>query len=312
MPHGDPTQIANIAYKGFGLFHILDTPEKKALMNANIEKMADLFEALGISQSGAVLVGAASNDASVNQAKTFINHKGELIFQTDKKNTGQVAGNFNGGGTGNKPIALLPGFEGVSMANFPVIGGNVELRTTDDADEKKLGVSYNGIIDLAGDGNGPFVVMVITNTLSAGGGDAPNGESGASASIHDFDINQYSDDGSAPGMKNEFFIVLNLPGTGTGNASPGGNPSWPGNPINLDILLNGGTMPVTGRTFDPAYPNAKLVACNTEDLLADDGGHPAGRLLAGLMAQAGDSANSLRSVTALTQLTLNGISALPT
>jgi hypothetical protein len=257
------------------------------------------------------LGGGANLDLSVNMAKAYINSHSELILECDKKHTGQVSGNFNGGGSGNKPLFMLPGYEGRAMADFPVLDLLTELRTIDDTDEQKLGVSFNALIDLAGDGSAGIAVMVITNTLSAGGGDAPGGEVGASASIHTFDIGAYSDSGTTASMINEFFIVGNLPGTGTGNAAPGGNPSWTSNPINLDILLNGGTMPVTGNTFSPAYPSAKLVACMTGECISDDGGLPVGARLNALWAQLGGSGNAKRAVTAITSFLVDGESILP-
>jgi hypothetical protein len=243
-------------------------------------------------------------DMSVNMARTNYNWAGELTFVADKKNTSQVSGNFNGGGTGNKPIRGIPGYEGVAISNFPVIDLEAELRTADDSDEQKLGISFNAIVDLEGSGTGPFVIMVVTNTLNSR--IDKYGESGASASLTDFDISNYNDGGTLATMDNVFYIVGNLPGSGTGNASPGGNPSWTSNPVNLDVFINGGAMPITGLVNSDPYPNAVICDAFGDDCISTDGGHPVGIKLTGITVQTGGSGNSKRSVTAITQMAFDG------
>ena len=238
------------------------------------------------------------HDISVNQAKTFINHRGELILQCDKHHyPGELSGNFNGGGKGNKPIAAITGFDGLAIGSFPILANDAILRSIDDADEEKLGVSYNAMIDLSGTGAGPIVVMVITKTLNA----AVDiyAETGLSASVTSFDINAYSDGGTVPSMANEFYIVGNLP-------SYAGALLWFDNPINLSILLSGGTMPVTGEAFSGGFPNAKLVSCASGDCLSTDGGLPVGRIMTPIWVQSGGSSNAKQAVTAISTMTFDG------
>ena len=219
-------------------------------------------------------------DHSVNQAHARIMN-GELILHANKASNS--TGNFNGGGAGNKPIASIYGYEGKHVSKFPVISSEVELRTketVDDADQDKLGVSYNAIIDINNDGS-EMIVITVTNTL--GGAVDKYSESGASASMTDYDI--------STGV---FYVVGNLP-TYTGGLS------WFSNPITLDTLLNG-----DGGDQPTGYPDATFGTCMPNELVSTDGGHPAGVKMAAIQVQIGGSGNSLLSVTAITELSLDG------
>lgn len=213
-------------------------------------------------------------DHSVNQSKTKLGIDGELVFIADKKNTGQVAGNFNGGGSGNKPIVGIKAAQslvGKKLSEIDlVISQDVELRTEEtsgDGDEDRLGVSYNLLVDLEGNGNeADYRVIDITNTLN--GFTDKWGETGASASVDDFNI---KDD--------VFWIVLGLSGSDF---------SW----TSTQYTLSDVTTP---------HPNATVIS-----VVSWDGGHPAGEKMAALTAQTGGSGNSLRMATAITRLEING------
>ena len=252
-------------------------------------------------------------DHSVNEAWVKPSVGGGIEFIANKLNTGQVAGNFNGGGIGNKPIAGIPGFEGLHISELPVIDSEVHICTDSDADEERYGVYYNVLLDLGGTGVGPYAVMSIAQTL--GGRIDKYGETGAPASVTDFDINDFQVLDPSPGgvdyqnkfNPNYFFIVGNLFTYQAGTNRI--NDSWTSNPIKLDILLNGGTMDNTNAVFVGGFPNCKIhsMICPPE---ISDGGHPAGIKLAGLMAGIGDSATVKRSVTYMSELYLNGVKYL--
>lgn len=265
-------------------------------------------------------------DYSVNQAKISRNHEGWLILGTDKKNTGQVAGNFQGAGVGNKPIAGLAGFDGLPISQLPHILAQVQLLsrpTATDADERQDGLAFNVLIDLQGNGNtADFKVISICNTLN--GCTDEYGQFGQAASITDFDINAfevlttartsggapaaYAGGEKAPFLKNHFYVINGISSYVTGTnyrTSTVVDNVWTGIPMNLDMLLNGGTMPMTGAQFSVGYPNCKIVSA-----LSFDNGHPARAKLPGILAQIGDSSLALHSVTAVTSLTLNGVNYL--
>lgn len=223
----------------------------------------------GLEEQAQILV-----DHSVNHAFVKMQNK-ELIFQANKATN--TAGNFNGGGTGNKPICSIFGYEDLPLAQLPVIKCETEIRTKatgTDADETQLGVSFNILVDLLGDGS---IVKVITATNTLGGAFDKYGNTGAKASKTDFDINN-----------DTFHVVGNLPNY-TG-ALP-----WTSNAISINTLLNGdGDVEYTG-----SYPDAKIVS-----VVSSDGGHPSGVKLAGLSAQVGDSGTALKAVTAMSELTI--------
>jgi len=277
-------------------------------LTAEFEDVRDSLDAAFALVQRDILYGASLfSDLSVNHARAFINHDMELVLIADKATN--VAGNFNGGGTGNKPICGLAGYEGKAIADFPVIDLEAEIRTLDsDPDQMELGISFNALVDLSGTGVGPNVVMVVTRTLGTGWASPDKyGKTGAAASITEFDIGAYSDSGTTGTLVNSFYIVGQLPsysGSLTTN-------QWNLNPINLDILLNGGTMPVTGEPFTGGYPNAKLVTCDGNQCISTDGGLPAAVKMSSIFAQCGGSGNALRSVTAITQLSLDNVQILP-
>lgn len=237
-------------------------------------------------------------DYSVNNATIFKDHEDSLILEANKFTNEQ--GNFNGGGAGSKAIAGLRGWDGLPISSLPVIEADVEIRTDNgDADEVELGLSFNVLIDLQGNGDpADIVVGVISNTLN--GVVDVYGKTSAAASVTTFDINSF-DEGAGNNisdMSNIFYIVGNLP-------SHTGSANWFANPINLDILINGGTMPVTGETFSGGFPNAKTISA-----VSQDGGHPAGTKLTSIIAQIGDSSTDKRAVTAIKQLNVGGINYL--
>jgi hypothetical protein len=228
-------------------------------------------------------------DHSVNLAKTFIDHEGSLVLESSYANP-SLAGNFNGGGTGSKPIASIGGFDGLPLSGFPVIDSEVELRTDEtvtDPEEDALGVSYNCLVDLAasGVGFGPFIVCSITATLN--GVVDKYAETGASASITDFNIN------TVTVADKLLYVVGNLP-------NYTGALAWAANPIDLATIISGGV------DYTGSYPDAVLVS-----MISQDGGHPAGTKLAAIQAQLGDSGNDYRVVTAITELSLDGVQLLP-
>ena len=82
--------------------------------------------------------------------------------------------------------------------------------------------------------------------------------------------------------------------------------------MNLEIFQNGGTMPVTGETFDgPGYPNARLISCDASQCINTDGGLPQGVRMAAMFAQIADSGNLSRAVTAVTELEIGSEIWLP-
>lgn len=255
-------------------------------------------------------------DFSVNQSKTYINPDNYLILQAEKKNTGQVAGNFFGGGTGNKPICGIKGYENIPISLLPIILADIELwsrPTGTDADETQHGLAFNVLIDLLGTGvSANYKVISITNTLNSYVD--IYSRTGISASVTSFNINDfqvisgYSSGEKTPFFRNYFYIVGGLTNY-VANTNFRTNAiidnTWPGIPMNLDILLNGGTMPLTGAQFTGGYPNCKIIG-----VTAFDGGHPANLKLTGLMAQIGDSSLALRTVTAVKSLTVGGSNVL--
>lgn len=267
-------------------------------------------------------------DVSVNMGKTYFNYKSQLVLETPKRNTGQVAGNFFGGGTGNKPMFGIVGWEGKHITELPKLMADVEIwtrATVTDADERQDGLSFNVLIDLNGNNNpADFKVMSITAALNAV--TDTYGKFGLSASITDFDIGAfeqlavarqngnppaaYSSGEKAPFLKNHFYIVGGLStyviGTNVRNHSTIDN-TWPGIPMSLDVLLNGGTMPMTGAQFTSGYPNCKLVG----GVVSFDGGHPAQIKLPSILGQIGDSSLALRSITCVKTLTIDGVNLFP-
>lgn len=233
-------------------------------------------------------------DFCVNRARVYVNASGHLVLESSV--AANSAGNFNGGGTGNKPIVGVDRSSGIPIAQLPRLLAEVALRTTD-----KLGLSYNVFVDLAGDGNGPFVVVDLTSTLNSVVD--KYGETGAAASLTDFDITNFALLGDTTGnafvsggqsLNNAFYVVNNLP-------TYGGALAWFSNPVNLDILLNGGVMPLTGEIFVGGFPNAKLVATG---YVSDDGGMPKGTPVTPITLQIGGSSNNLRVVTEITSFQL--------
>lgn len=299
-------------YAGGVSYDPLMTEEDNPLQGDDVQEALDyIADRLSLANVGAHQIF----DLSVNRSRVYVNHLEELVLLAEKCTTND-SGNFNGGGTGNKPIAGLVGFEGLSLSDFPTLDLEVSLRTEDtgtDADETQNGVSFNALLDLSGTGAGPIAVVVITNTLNAVVD--KYGKTSSAASITDFDINAYSDSGTVPTMENVFYIVgsptlqAGLPSYNLGSSS--GGDAWHKNPLNLDAILYGTTMPVTGATFSTGYPNAKLVSAMPSQLISTDGGHPAGTLLSALTAQTGGSGNTLRSVTAITELAIDGEVWLP-
>lgn len=253
-------------------------------------------------------------DYSVNSAKVYFDHDGSLIFHADKRNTSQPSGNFNGGGSGNKPMCGIVGFDGLHISKLAKILAETEIRTANDADENQQGLSFNVLIDLLGLGNiADLKILNITNTLNLV--TDKYGNQGAKASVTEFDINafevlpNYTTGEKAPYLKNHFYIVGGLStyvnGTNFRTASTIDN-SWPGIPMSLDVLLNGGTMPLTGAQFTSGYPNCKMIG-----IISNDGGHPAGVKLPSLIAQIGGSGQALKAITAVTELSIGGINLLP-
>ncbi len=244
--------------------------------------------------------GGINNDYSVNKAKTFINYLKELVLQVDLGTS--PAGNYYGGGVGSKPIAGIPGWEGILVSDIPQIRADTTLRTLTTANTLGLGLSFNAFLDLAGDGSGPIVNMVITNTLvdETGAGVVDNkGFSGQEASVYDFDILDFIPGNFTPSTRtrSRFYISNDLPGA-VGTVAGG----WTQNPMTLDILLTGGAYP-RGGTQTIAYPNARLIACvGAGSCVNTDGGLPKGTLLPAIIAQTGNSANALRSVTHVSML----------
>lgn len=236
-------------------------------------------------------------DFSVNAARMYKNQAGHLVLESSVQ-TNSV-GNYNGGGTGNKPIAgLKPRFtdlENLPVADLPRLWAEVAIHTPD-----MCGLSYNAFLDLEGGGDpGDVVVVVVTSTL--GGVTDKYGRSGSAASITDFDIGAFAVRSGTTGntrvvagqsLNNGFYVVGNLP-------SYGGALPWTSNPVSLDVLLSGGTMPLTGETFVGGFPNAEFVGAGYVSL---DGGMPKGTPVTPLTAQIGDSANNRRVVTEITSL----------
>lgn len=259
------------------------TEDKPLYLSRTLKKEArkaiEKSDSLSLDESASRFV-----DHSVNHAFARVDN-GELMFQCDKASN--VAGNFNGGGAGNKPILGILGYDGLPVSKFPVIASEAILRTKDtgdDADEDQLGISYNAIIDLHIAGS-ELVVAVMTKTL--GGAVDKYSNTGAAASLTEFDI-----------ATDEFYIVGNLP-------SYTGGLSWFSNPITLDTLLNG-----DGGDHPTGYPNAHLGTCTADELISTDGGHPAGTKMAAIQAQIGGSGNALKSITAITELTFDGVDML--
>jgi hypothetical protein len=227
------------------------------------------------------------SDHSVNNSRTKLGANRELVLRTDEVGKSAPAGDFVGGGTGNKPIAGILCFQkyaGVPLGQVKLkIDSDVEIRTdeaTNPTTEDDLGISYNLMIDLHGDGGSELAIVTITRTLGAVGGPDKYGvPPGAGASVTDFDI-------KAPA--NQMYVVLNLP-------SYTGPLSWPSNPITLENILVGGP------DYSHGYPNAKLFSGQSTD-----GGHPRYEHMAALTAQIGGSGNDKRSNTAITRLVVNG------
>lgn len=255
-------------------------------------------------------------DLSVNQSKTYINADNYLILQAEKKNTGQVAGNFQGGGTGNKPICGIKGYENLPISLLPIILADIELwsrPTGTDADETQHGLSFNVLIDLLGTGVAAnYKVISISNTLNSYVD--IYSRSGISASVTTFNINDfqvipgYVSGEKTPFFRNYFYIVGGLSNyiTNTNFRTDSIiDNTWTGIPMNLSVLINGGAMPLTGAQFTVGYPNCKIIG-----VTAFDGGHPANLKLSGLMAQIGDSSLALRTVTAVKKLTVGGANVL--
>ncbi|TAL40470.1 MAG: hypothetical protein EPN91_13145 [Salinibacterium sp.] len=259
---------------------------------------------------------ALFKDYSVNGAKAWMNQLGRLILESNIRTN--TAGNFNGGGTGNKPIAglNLPELDGLPIAELPRLQASVALNTSAVAPKGQRGLSYNVFVDLEGNGNpADVVIMDITATLNAA---LDNGLSGVAASVTDFDIAAFAS-GLPPGtgrsyntgpagvdaMDNAFYIIyaaVPAPPVSTFyTGGPGYPVAWPNNPINLDMILNGGVMPTTGQVF-AAKPNARLVGAGAlSNYIATDGGMPAGIPVTPVTLQIGDSSLSLRCVSELTR-----------
>lgn len=203
-------------------------------------------------------------DISVNRAKVNLDEDSNAVLQTDP--ISNPSGTFNGGGTGNKPILGIPGFEDRALKNFPFINtGNVELR------EGSLGLSFNALIDLNGDGSN-VVVMVITETLKEG--------QDGSYSVDTFDI-----------MDDVFYIVGNPP-------NYTGSEGWFANEVTYDNLVNG-----DGSDYDGGFPDAQLIP---EAQIHSDGGLPAGIKMPAVWAQIGGSSNESRTVTDVDSIKMDG------
>jgi len=240
-------------------------------------------------------------DFSVNSARAYVNMHGHILLESSIQTNS--AGNFNGGGTGNKPIGGVDLLGGLPFNQLPRLLAEVKINTTDE-----LGLSYNIFVDLLGNGDPADVAVIdVTNTLNSVVD--KYAKSGAEASVTDFDVNQFTI--NAPGssiadMDNVFYIV----GMGGGPTSAfyTGGTVWFENPINLAIFESGGTMPVTGESFSGGFPNAKLVACAAPDLsgaaicIPTDGGMPHGTPVTPITLQIGGSSNNARVVTEITEL----------
>lgn len=260
-------------------------------------------------------------DFSVNSARTYLNQHGHLLLESSVGPltasgvpSPNQAGNYNGGGRGNKAIAGVDRAGGVAVSLLPRLQAEVVHNATDE-----LGLSYNIFVDLQGNGD-PADVVVLDPTSTLNGVTDKYGKSGAAASITDFDItdfallpnttgNAYVSGGQS--LNNAFYVIGNLP-------SYGGALAWFDNPVNLDILLNGGTMPLTGEVFVGGFPNAVLVSCAAPDLsgaaicVQTDGGMPKGTPVTAITLQIGGSGNNLRVVTEITDLTVGTEVLLPT
>ena len=246
-------------------------------------------------------------DHSVNAARVYIDQDFSLVMESSIR-TNQ-AGNFNGGGTGSKPMASLLGYSNISVSDLPAILAEIEHRAI-----TERGLSFNILLDLQGQGNpADYKIMSVTNTLN--GVVDKYSKTGSAASVTDFDINSFSvipgyvSGEKAKFLKNHFYIIGGLPdsyviGTNFRTGSIVDN-SWPGIPMSLDVLLNGGTMPLTGAQFSIGYPNCKVIST-----VSLDGGHPRGSKLGSIIAQFGDSSNNVRAVTAVTSLKLDGVELL--
>lgn len=247
-------------------------------------------------------------DYSVNGARTYQNQDKHLILESNIRTN--TAGNFVGGGVGNKPIAglNLPELDGLPIAQLPRLRATVRLNTSSVAPKGIRGLSYNVFVDLQGNGNPADVgVMSVTSTLN-GVVDAL-GKTGAEASMNDFDIGAFATradllgnawTGGGQSMDNAFYVVNGVPGgpVGTGGL-------WTGIPMSLDVLLNGGIMPLTGAVFATPFPNAKLVGVGAlANYVSTDGGMPAGTPVVPVTLQIGDSSLNLRGVTEVTSFTV--------
>lgn len=241
------------------------------------------------------LRGPRFSDFSVNAARAYTNQDDHLVLESSISTNS--AGNFNGGGTGNKPIVgvrpVTVQLEDIPVADFPRLQLEVLIHTTDER-----GVSYNAFVDLVGNGNpADIVVVVITSTLN--GVVDKYGRTSGAATITDFDISSFAVRTDTQGnafvsggqsLDNAFYVVGNLP-------SYTGALPWFSNPVNLDILLSGGVMPLTGEVFVGGFPDAVLVGSG---YVATDGGLPNGTPVTPLVAQIADSGNNLRLVTEIT------------
>lgn len=224
------------------------------------------------------------SDHSINNSRTKLGANRELVLKTDELGKTALVGGFVGSGTGNKPIAGILSFQensGVRLDKVQLkINSEVEIRTDEnlDADEQDLGVSYNIMIDLHGDGGSELAIITLTRTLGTAGVDK-YGRAGADASCTDFDIKS---------PDNQMYAVTNLP-------SYTGATAWNANPITLQNILVGGP------DYSQGYPNARIYSGQSTD-----GGHPRYERMAALTAQIGGSGNAKRSHTAITKLIVNG------
>lgn len=216
-------------------------------------------------------------DQSVNNGSAKVDNIGQLIVRTQQITN--TAGNFNGGGTGNKVLGGFAGFNNVLLKNFPSI--SYDFYSVDALHANSGAYCYfNALMDLNGNGSDVRVIVFCFNNAS-------------------------------PSLIT-CTRVVNVDGT----ISISFNKSV--NTVMSVGATIAGVAPVVGTDLDPftarryllpdiaaVYPNARLI-----DAVHTDGGLPKYVKCKALMFTLSDSSTNAQLYAEVYNLKINGVSAL--
>lgn len=214
------------------------------------------------------------NDHSVNAAKVHINNDVLSLECSIRTNT---AGNFNGGGTGNKAIAsLFSTIDNTLLSNFPTLEYKFQLPVGSTLANAHAYI--NVIVDINGNGSSYKIMALMFK-----GDTAP------------LDNTETRIDLGSGKYHVSFNKAIN-------NVGVVGAPLAGVIPVVGDDIVAWGLRRYTISSIIAAYPNAKIVSA-----ISGDGGMPKFTKTASILLCHGDSATNSRQYVEISEVKVNDI-----